>query len=166
MGGPPSIPVWPAHLYFPRHANPRICALGVHARYSEGVRAGLVALLTIAYLLTVDLAAGAEAIPNRHQMEALYVIDHHGRNPRGEADLRLYSAPFQRIVTRCSKLNVDLLTNMAIWLADKASVMGGRRVSSLMMLQSIARRITWEKGRQPCSGIYDQAEGHLEAGDP
>ncbi len=127
---------------------------------------GLVTLLSIACLVAASAAAGSEAIPNRHQMEALYVIDHHGRNPRGEADLRRYSAPFQRIVSRCAKLNVDQLTNMAIWLADKASVMGGRRVSSLMMLQSIARRITWEKGRQPCWGIYDQAEGHLEAGDP
>jgi hypothetical protein len=59
-----------------------------------------------------------------------------------------------------------VLTNMSIWLADKASVMGGRRVSGLMMLQSIARRITWETGRQPCWVMYDQAEGHLEAGDP
>ncbi len=118
-----------------------------------------------AAVLAAGQAAAAQKMPNHHQMEALFVIDHRGKPPRSDADLWPYSLPFQKIVARCT-INVDDLTNMTIWLADKASVMGGRRITSLRMLQSIARRITWERPRKPCWHIYDQAEGHLEAGDP
>jgi hypothetical protein len=127
---------------------------------------GLIAVLAVcASAAWAGTAGAAETIPNRHQVEVLWVLDHHGRNPRGDADIRPYARPFNKIVTHCT-ISVDTLTNMTYWLADKASVMGGRRVTSLQMLQSIARRITWVAPRRPCAQIYDLAEGHLEAGDP
>jgi hypothetical protein len=124
-------------------------------------------LLVVVLVAGVSVASAAALgpVPHRHQMEALYVIDHHGHSPRNDLQLVEYSRPFHKIVGRCT-IGVDTLTNMTIWLADKASVMGGRRVTSLMMLRSIARRIDWETPRKPCAQIYDLAEGHLEAGDP
>ena len=104
-------------------------------------------------------------MPHHHQVEALYVIDHRGQNPRGDGDLVPYSRPFQKILSGCA-IGVDDLTNMAIHLSDQASTVGGRNVTSLQMLKSIARRVTWHAPHRACRHIYNLAEGHLEAGDP
>ena len=63
------------------------------------------------------------------------------------------------------KFTVDDNTNLMIQLADKASVLGGRRVTSLQMLQAVARRIDWT-GQAPLLERLDDAEGHMETGGP
>ena len=121
-------------------------------------------------LLAAFCAAGAhaapakKAMPHHHELNALYVIDHRGANPSSDAVLADYSAAFHRILRSC-QINAEVLTNSMLWVAYKASDQGQRRVSSLMAMQAVARRITWTH-RAACWRIFDTAEGHLEAGDP
>ena len=110
---------------------------------------------------------GADAgvgTPYHHQMTALYVIDHRGHNPRSNAELATYSHAFLKILAGCS-INADDLTNMTLDLADQASAVGRRNVSSLDMLQAIARRVVWT-GLRGCGSVFANAEAHQEAGDP
>jgi hypothetical protein len=118
------------------------------------------ALLTAA-LIAVSVASAAP-MPNKHEVNALYVIDHQGKNPIDPTELIAYSMPFQKILGGC-KMGVTYLTNEMIQLANKASEVGARNVTSLQMMQSIARRITW-KAHKACGTIMNLAEGHLEAG--
>jgi hypothetical protein len=120
----------------------------------------------IALAATCALAparAGAESLPNHHQVEALYVIDHSGMRPQREADLVVYSRPFEKILRSC-RIGVDGLTMKSINLADQASAIGARHVTALMMLKSIAMRITWSE-RKGCGYIYNLAEARRENGE-
>ncbi|HEX4521782.1 MAG TPA: hypothetical protein VH063_19560 [Gaiellaceae bacterium] len=130
-------------------------------RRTPSTRIALVGLVALACLV-VPACVQAKGIPNHHRMTALYVIDHRGRQPRGDADLVQYSRPFQRILTGC-QINADALTNMAIELSDKASYLGDRNVTSLQILKSIAQRVPW-RTRHYCQPIYDRAEAYREAG--
>jgi len=107
--------------------------------------------------------ARAESLPNHHQVEALFVIDHDGKRPRSEAELLPYSTPFQQILRGC-RVRPDALTMRAINLADQASAVGARYVTSLMILESIAIRVTWVEKRG-CGYVYDLAEARRENGD-
>ncbi len=107
----------------------------------------------------------ARPLPNHHQMTALYVIDHNGANPRSDAALLVYSRPFQKILASC-RTNADDLTDNVLALADKASSLGGRYVTSLDMLRAIARRIAWTNEHKGCGYIYNLAEAYQEAGHP
>jgi hypothetical protein len=108
-------------------------------------------------------ASGAPAAPPLHeQMSALYVIDHNGRNPVDPTELLAYSRPFAKILGAC-RVSADVLTNRVISLAEQASEVGARNVTSLDMLESVARRITWTRPRV-CDGVMNLAEGLLEAG--
>jgi len=102
-------------------------------------------------------------MPNHHQVEALFVIDHNGINPRTDRDLLPYSTPFQKIVRGCH-VGADALTMNAINLADKASAVGARHVTALMILKSIAIRVTWVEKRG-CQYVYNLAEARRENGD-
>ena len=53
---------------------------------------------------------------------------------------------------------------MTINLSDQASEVGGRNVTTLQMVNAIARRISW---RTPhgCGDVYDVAEAHVEGGE-
>jgi hypothetical protein len=113
-------------------------------------------------LLAASGALAAPQMPDRQQMSALYVIDHNGKNPVDPTELLAYSRPFQKILGGC-RMSVDVLTNQMIYLADKASEVGARNVTSLDMLESIARRITWTT-QKSCGYVMNLAEGHLEAG--
>ncbi|HEX4521784.1 MAG TPA: hypothetical protein VH063_19570 [Gaiellaceae bacterium] len=106
--------------------------------------------------------AHAAAMPNHHQMVALYVIDHLGQTPRNEAALVPYSVPFQKILSGCH-IGVDDLTNLMTQMSYKAGEVGARYVTNLQALKSVARRITWVKPRA-CGMIYDRAEAYLEDG--
>jgi hypothetical protein len=108
--------------------------------------------------------AAVANVQYKHEVGALYVIDHHGENPRRAVDLVPYSTAFVKIIAAC-KITVEDNTNLMWQLADKASVLGGRRVTSLQMLQAVARRIDW-KGKRFCWTVYDDAEGHMETGGP
>jgi hypothetical protein len=106
--------------------------------------------------------ASAAAMPNHHQMVALYVIDHIGKTPSSDAVLVPYSRPFQKILGGC-RISVDGLTNLMTQLSYKAGEVGARYVTNLQALNSVARRITWTKPRA-CGSIYDRAEAYLEDG--
>jgi hypothetical protein len=107
--------------------------------------------------------SGAASMPNHHQVEALFVIDHDGINPRTDRDLLAYSTPFQKILRGCH-VGADALTMNAINLADKASALGARHVTALMILKSIAIRVTWVEKRG-CQSVYNLAEARRENGD-
>jgi len=107
--------------------------------------------------------ARAESLPNHRQVEALYVIDHGGKRPITARDLLPYSSPFQKILGGCF-IGVDGLTMRAINLADQASAVGARHVTALMILQSIAVRVTWTR-KQGCQYVYNLAEARRENGD-
>jgi len=113
-------------------------------------------------LLAVPGAPGTPQMPDQEQMNALYVIDHNGKNPVDPTELLAYSRPFQKILGSC-RVSVDALTNRMIYLADKASEVGARNVTSLDMLESVARRITWTTEKS-CGYVMNLAEGNLEAG--
>jgi hypothetical protein len=106
----------------------------------------------------------SEQLQYKHEVGALYVIDHHGKNPSSEVELVPYSKAFVTIMAAC-KITAEDNTNLMWQLADKASVLGGRHVTSLQMLQAVARRIDW-KGKRVCWTVYDDAEGHMETGGP
>jgi hypothetical protein len=116
----------------------------------------------VAVALIVASSAVAVTLPHRHEVNALYVIDHQGKNPVDPTELIAYSMPFQKILGGCS-MGVTTLTNEMIQLANKASEVGARNVTALQMMQSVARRITW-KAHRGCGTIMNLAEGHLEAG--
>ena len=113
-------------------------------------------------LLAASAAPAARQMPDKQQMSALYVIDHNGKNPVDPTELLAYSRPFQKILGSC-RTSVDLLTNQMIYLADKASEVGARTITSLDMLESVARRITWTT-QKSCDYVMNLAEGNLEAG--
>ena len=125
-------------------------------------RVGLVVVLAALCALAPPGAAAA-SLPNHHQVEALYVIDHGGKRPRTDHDLLIYSRPFQKILGGCF-VGVDGLTMNAINLADQASAIGARDVTALMILQSIAIRVTWGD-RRGCQYVYNLAEARRENGD-
>ena len=102
-------------------------------------------------------------MPNRHQVEALFVIDHDGTQPRSERELLPYSTSFQKILGGCL-IGPDALTMRAINLADQASAIGARHVTALMILKSIAIRVTWVEKRG-CRYVYNLAEARRENGD-
>jgi hypothetical protein len=102
-------------------------------------------------------------MPNRHQVEALFVIDHDGTQPRSERALVPYSSSFQRILEGCF-IGPDALTMRALNLADQASAVGARHVTALMILESIAIRVTWVE-KHGCQYVYNLAEARRENGD-
>jgi hypothetical protein len=112
-------------------------------------------------------AAGARPapMPHHHQMDALYVIDHNGRNPKSDAALVPYSRPFEKILGGC-RIGVDDLMTAALDLSDQASEVGGRNVTSLQLLKAVARRVVWKGAPRSCIYVFHEAEGHLENGDP
>jgi hypothetical protein len=99
-----------------------------------GICACCIAVLT-------GTAAAATAVPNQQRLTALFVMDHNGRAPAGNA-LVPYSIAFQRILGGC-RASPDQLT----------------------MLKAIAHYITWRKP-DDCSRFYSLSEGHLENGQP
>jgi hypothetical protein len=124
-----------------------------------------IATLVVALGVLVPQYASA-AMPDHHQMVALYVIDHNGDTPVSDAVLVAYAQPFQKILEGC-RINVDDLTNRVLDLADQAGWNGGRTVTSLEMLRAIARRISWPLTMQRgCGYIYNLAEAHMETGGP
>jgi hypothetical protein len=120
-------------------------------------------LALTALCLCASPGAGAASLPNHHQVEALFVIDHDGIRPRTEHDLLTYSSAFQKILRGCY-IGPDALTMRAINLADQASAVGERHVNALMILQSIAVRVTWADKRG-CQYVYNLAEARRENGD-
>ncbi len=125
---------------------------------------GLGVVLAGACVTSAATAAPPSGLPNAHRVTALYVIDHQGADPRGDLDLVAYSNPFEKILGGCT-IRPDPLTMLAINLADKASALGARRVSALMMLRAIARRVNWSAPKN-CQTIYNLAEARAENGDP
>jgi hypothetical protein len=121
-----------------------------------GICACCIAVLT-------GTAAAATAVPNQQRLTALFVMDHNGRAPAGNA-LVPYSIAFQRILGGC-RASPDQLTMLTIDLAEQASEVGARNVTNLMMLKAIAHYITWRKP-DDCSRFYSLSEGHLENGQP
>lgn len=112
--------------------------------------------------LAPNVAASA-SMPNHHNVEALFVIDHDGTRPRSDRDLLTYSMPFQKILGGCY-IGPDALTMRALNLADQASAVGARYVTALMILKSIAVRVTWTEKRG-CQYVYNLAEARRENGD-
>ena len=113
-------------------------------------------------LFAASPAAAGPQMAHKQQMQALYVIDHNGKNPVAPTELLAYARPFQKILVSCN-MSVDVLTNRMIYLAEKASEVGARNITNLDMLESVARRITWSRP-QNCSYVINLPEGHLEAG--
>ena len=110
-------------------------------------------------------SAAAALMHFRHEITALYVYDHNGANPKSDVALLPYSHAFAKIVDHCI-LSPEDNANLMIHLSDQATEVGGRSVTTLKMLQAVARRITWSKPKIICWDVFDQAEGHAEAGDP
>jgi hypothetical protein len=109
-------------------------------------------------------AHSTASVPDRNQMTALFTIDHYKGSAPTYAGLMRYVQPFQKILTGC-RIGADELTNTMIDLANQASSIGGRNVSTLAMLQAVARRVVW-KGRRGCGEVFDVAEANQEAGRP
>ena len=113
--------------------------------------------------MEVRVASALEYV-NRHEIQALYVFDHSGANPRNDVALLPYSKALARIVGSCT-INLEDTTNNMIELSQKASELGARRVTALMMMEAVTRRIDWT-GRKDCTTTIDNAEGHMESGGP
>lgn len=119
----------------------------------------------IAVEARMEDAAAAALMQFRHEITALYVYDHNGASPKSDVDLLVYSDPFARIIDHCIVTPEDN-ANLMIHLSDQATELGGRHVTTLKMLQAIARRINWTKPKIVCWDVFDNAEAHAEAGQP
>ena len=119
----------------------------------------------IAVEARMENAAAAARMQFRHEVTALYVYDHDGASPGSDVDLLAYSAPFAEIIDHCI-VTPEVNANLMIHLSDQATEVGGRHVTTLDMLQAIARRIDWAKPKIICWDVFDNAEGHAEAGQP
>jgi hypothetical protein len=119
------------------------------------------------FAVEAKLASRRAATPirNLHEIRSLYVFDHRGKNARRAVDLVPYSQAFAKIVDSCT-LGPEATTNLMIELSQKASDLGARNVSTLQMLQAVARRIDWKARQRPCWAVFDDAEGHMETGGP
>jgi hypothetical protein len=113
---------------------------------------------------TIAVSAARKLIVNRHQLGALYAVDHPRDPTANDSQLLPYSKAFERIHVSCD-VNIDVLPTLVIDLSDKASELGGRNVTALAMMHAIERRIAWH-GRRDCTSVFDDAEGHMEAGGP
>src|SRR5262245_44216267 len=125
--------------------------------------------MTAALLVAVVCGAcaeGASAKPlqHRHELSALFTLDK-GWRPVSDYDLAPYNVHFHKILGSC-RISAEALTNTVIWLAYKASDLGHRYVTNLMMMKAITRRITWPGQAASCRRTFDLAEGHMEAGGP
>jgi hypothetical protein len=109
--------------------------------------------------------AAASQIANRRPVTALYVFDHRGANPHSDVDLLPYSTAFAKILDSC-QINVEDTASVMVELSEKASELGARRVTTLMMMQAVTRRIYWADKKVDCVPTFDLAEGHMETGGP
>ena len=135
----------------------------MHSRRSLGYLGFGALLLALCAALS---GCGGGGVADHQQLNALYVIDHNGANPKNDAALSTYSTAFEKILAGC-RINPDDLTNETIALAEKSSDLGGRTVTNLAMLRAIARRILWPASKpQGCGYVFNLAEAHMEAGGP
>src|SRR5262249_7854828 len=111
----------------------------------------------------VPAASAEPKVAHRHELAALFFLDK-GWRPVSDYDLAPYDRAFHRVLGAC-RISPTQLTDTTIHLAEKATYLGARVVTNLMLLKAIARRITWTKPVS-CTHTFNLAEGHLEAGDP
>ena len=114
---------------------------------------------------TMESRVAGAMIVNRAPITALFVYDHQGANPNGNVDLVPYSQSFAKILDSC-QISAEDEASMMVDLSDKASELGARTVTVLMMMKAIARRIDWTGRKVICWDTFDLAEGHMEAGGP
>lgn len=119
----------------------------------------------IAVEARMENSAASALMRFRHEITALYVYDHNGRQPSSPVALLAYSDPFGKIIDHCIVTPEDT-ANLMIHLSDQATEVGGRAVTTLKMLQAVGRRIVWTKPKIICWDVFDNAEGHAEAGQP
>jgi hypothetical protein len=119
----------------------------------------------IAVEARMENSAASAQMKFRHEITALYVYDHNGASPPNAVPLLPYSTAFVKIIDHCIVTPEDN-TNLMIHLSDQATELGGRNVTTLKMLQAIARRINWSGPKIVCWDVFDNAEGHAEAGQP
>ena len=119
----------------------------------------------IAVEARMENSAAAALMKFRHEITALYVYDHRGASPKSDVALLPYSDAFAKIIDHCIVTPEDN-ANLMIHLSDQATEVGGREVTTLKMLQAVARRIDWKSPKIICWDVFDNAEGHAEAGQP
>lgn len=90
----------------------------------------------------------------------LYVIDHAGEDPRGDA-LDPYTEAFRRVQAGC-ELTPSELASSIVGVAGRASNGSGTTVTNLEALKAVARVV----GTTPedCSGVFVGVEARLQGG--
>jgi hypothetical protein len=91
------------------------------------------------------------------------VYDHNGVGPSSDVELLPYSKPFSKILGSCL-ITAEENANIMIHLSDKATELGGRRVTTLKMLEAIERRIDWTKPKIYSWNEIMKVDGHPVAG--
>lgn len=111
--------------------------------------------------LAVTAAAGAAPAPLQHRAELvrLYARDHAGGKPAADGDLKPYATPYGELLARCTLAPGDL-TGAATSLAGQVAAAGGKPVTTLSMLQALARRVTWSRPRS-CWKTFFSVEAAL-----
>jgi hypothetical protein len=122
----------------------------------------VLAALAILGSCAAATAAKKPDLAYRREVTALWSIDYWGWRPRGDYDIVPYHKEFVRILASCNINRHDLTMNV-IYLADKATDLGNRRVTNLMLMRNITRRITWT-GKARCEKTFHVAEAYAEAG--
>jgi len=119
----------------------------------------------IAVETRMENTSAAALMRFRHEITALYVYDHRGGSPKSDVELLPYSDTFAKLIDHCIVTPEDT-ANLMIHLSDQATEVGGREVTTLKMLQAVARRINWTSPKIVCWDVFDNAEGHAEGGQP
>lgn len=121
-------------------------------------------LLALACALAGSASAQPKRQPTVDQLRAMYVIDHSGSDPANAAALVAYAQPYVAILGSCSITPVNL-ANLVLNLAEQASVNGGREVTNLDMLQTMAESLSWASlDHHRCVWVFDVAEAAAETG--
>jgi hypothetical protein len=113
----------------------------------------------------MENSMAASRLRFKHEVTALYVFDHNGAQPSGPVALLPYGTALGTIADSCT-ISPEDATNLMFDLSDKASSLGARTVTTLMMLKAIVRRIDWHGQKINCTPTFDNAEGHMENGGP
>ncbi len=125
-------------------------------------RAAVTTVAAVALLMVI--VAGAAQARQREPWEsspdaALYIVDHHGKAaPRIEL-LLPYARALGWILDHCTT-NAGHVADQAIDDADQASVLAGKHITTLQMLNAYASNVP--KVRSNCTKRFSDAEARLE----
>jgi hypothetical protein len=125
--------------------------------------AAAIATATAFALAATSCGGGGSSVATTDALTSLYVIDHGGANPTGDA-LNPYEAAFSAVRKDCDGSVEDLASSIQD-MASSASNGSGTTITNLDAMRAMGRYL--KQNPQPtedCAGIFVGVEAYLEGG--